>query len=171
MADKMTDDSKALQRSYTWQDPGPRWDTLGKTAGVDYLNEVLRGELPPPPVCVPMRFELRLVEVGHVAYAGRPGADFGNDLGSIQGGWLSALLDAALGSAVHSALLIGQRYSTVELKTNFVRPVTPDTGELICDARTLHVGRRLATAEGKISDGQGKLYAHGTTTCLVSDSD
>lgn len=163
----MADENKTFSRSYTWQDPGPRWETLGETSGVAYLSEVLKGKLPPPPVCIPMRFELREVEEGRVVYSGTPGADFGNDLGGIQGGWLTSLLDAALGSAVHSALQAGQRYTTVELKTNYVRGVTPDTGELTCEAKIIHLGRRMATAEGRITDAQGKLHAHATTTCMV----
>jgi uncharacterized protein (TIGR00369 family) len=163
----MPDPDRKLERHYSWQDPGPRWEMLARTSGVDYLNEVLNGDVPPPPVCVAMRLELREVAVGRVVYAGLPGADFGNDIGSVQGGWLAALLDAALGSAVHSCLQAGQRYSTVELKTNYVRAVTPETGELICTAETLHVGRRMATAEGRVVAGNGKLHAHATTTCLV----
>ena len=87
-------------RTYSWHDPGEAWQRLGKVSGVDYLKAVLDGEVPPPPVAVANR--LRLVEVapGRVVYLGTPGEDQANDVGSVQGGWIAALIDAAIGSAV-----------------------------------------------------------------------
>ena len=103
--------------------------------------------------------------MGRVVYTGQPGEDFANDVGSVQGGWVAALIDAAIGSAVHSALPLGARYTTLELKTNFVRAVAIDGGEMRCTAETLHVGR--TTAKAQVTDADGKLYAHATTTCLI----
>ncbi len=161
----MSDDDR--QRHYTWSDPRAHWSRLSDLSGLDYLNAVLRGEASKPPVAVALRLALAEVSEGRVVYTGQPGEDFANDVGSIQGGWVSALIDAAIGSAVHSALPQGSRYTTLELKVNFVRAVTVDGGEMRCVAETQHVGRTTATARARVEDGNGKLYAHATTTCLI----
>ncbi len=161
----MADDSR--QRHYSWHDPRSHWSRLGAMSGLDYLSAVIRGDVPPPPVAVAMRLTLVEVSKGRVVYTGQPGEDFANDVGSIQGGWLAALIDAAIGSAVHAALPAGPRYTTLELKVNFVRAVAIDSGEMRCTAETLHVGRRTATARARVEDADGKLYAHATTTCLI----
>jgi uncharacterized protein (TIGR00369 family) len=77
------------------------------------------------------------------------------------------LLDSAMGCAIHSTLEAGVRYTTLEVKTNFVRPITAETGLIRCEGTVLHAGSRIATAEGKLTDADGKLLAHGTTTCLI----
>ena len=88
----------------------------------------------------------------------------------MHGGLAATLLDSALGSAIHSTLPRGATYSTVELKVNFVRPITRDTGRVRCEGTVVHRGAKIATAEGRvIAERTGKLLAHGTTTCLVSE--
>ena len=79
----------------------------------------------------------------------------------------STVLDSAMGCAVHSTLPAGTGYSTVELKVNFIRPLSTQTGTLRCEASVIYTGGRIATAEGKLVDKDGKLYAHGTTTCII----
>ncbi len=155
------------QRHYSWHDPSAHWSRLGELSGLDYLSAVLRGEVAPPPVAVAMRLALVEVSKGRVVYSGQPGEDFANDVGSVQGGWLAALIDAAIGSAVHSALPAGPRYTTLELKVNYVRAVAVDSGEIRCIAEALHLGRSTATAQARAVDADGKLYAHATTTCLI----
>jgi uncharacterized protein (TIGR00369 family) len=85
----------------------------------------------------------------------------------VHGGVASTVLDSAMGCAVHSTLAAGTGYSTVELKINFIRPLSTATGKVLCEARVIHPGGRIATAEGKLVDKDGKLYAHGTTTCII----
>ena len=155
------------RRQYTWHDPTAHWSRLGELSGLDYLTAVLEGAAPQPPVAIAMRLALVEVAKGRVVYSGRPGEDFANDVGSIQGGWIAALIDAAIGSAVHSALPLGSRYTTLELKVNYVRAVAIDAGKMSCIAETLHVGRTTATAKARVEDAAGKLYSHATTTCLI----
>ena len=155
------------QRHYTWTDPTAHWARLGELSGLDYLSAVVRGEVPPSPVTIALRLVLVEVSKGRVVYTGQPGEDFANDVGSIQGGWLAALIDAAIGSAVHAALPAGPRYTTLELKVNYVRAVAADSGEMRCIAETMHMGRSTATAQARVEDRAGKLYAHATTTCLI----
>ena len=89
-------------------------------------------------------------------------------LGVVHGGFAMALLDSAMGCSVHSTLGVGDRYTTLELKTNFVRPITLDTGIVRCEGVVIHRGGTIATAEGKVTAvNTGKLLAHGTTTCLI----
>ncbi|MGN2639768.1 PaaI family thioesterase [Nocardia takedensis] len=90
-----------------------------------------------------------------------------NAMFTVHGGVLATLMDTAMGSAVFTRLGDGIAYTTLELKLNFIRPVTLDGSRLTCDAEVVHLGRRTATAEGKITDANGKLIAHGSTTILV----
>ncbi len=100
-------------------------------------------------------------------FGGTPDARFYNPLGSVHGGYAATLLDSCMGCAVHSTLDPGQLFTTVELKVNFVRPLNEQTGPVRAEGRILHCGRQIATAEGFLRDGQGRLPAHGSTTCLV----
>ena len=131
---------------------------------------MLQGKASKSPIAIALRLALVEVSEGRVAYTGQPGEDFTNDVGSIQGGWVAALIDAAIGSAVHSALPPGARYTTLELKVNYVRAVATDSGEMRCIAETLHVGHTTATARALVEDAAGKLYAHATITCLILPS-
>ena len=131
---------------------------------------MLQGKAAKSPIAIALRLALVEVSEGRVVYTGQPGEDFTNDVGSIQGGWVAALIDAAIGSVVHSALPTDVRYTTLELKVNYVRAVATDSGEMRCIAETLHVGRTTATARARVEDAAGKLYAHATTTCLILPS-
>ncbi len=154
-------------RQYSWQDPRPTYAALGRISGLEYLQREIRGEVPPPPICIAMRLTLLEAEHGRVVYAGIPDEDHYNAVGSVQSGWISGLMDASVGSAVHSTLSAGASYATLELKINFIRPINRGTGELRSIGRAIHTGRRAATAEGKIVDAAEKLYAHATTTCMI----
>lgn len=88
-------------------------------------------------------------------------------MGSVHGGWFATVLDSALGCAVHSTMAAGMGYTTAELSVNIVRAASDRTGPLRAIGQVVHSGRQLATAEARLVDAEGKLYAHGTTTCLV----
>lgn len=155
------------RRSDAWRDPGPARARLGRASGLEQLGAVLAGRLPPPPVAVANRFRLCAVAAGRVVYEGIPGEDHYNDVGGVQGGWVASLLDAALGSAVHSRLAAGYSYTTLDLKVNFVRGVSVASGPLTAIGEALHVGGRTATAQATLTDAAGRLHAHGSTTCLI----
>jgi len=108
-----------------------------------------------------------MAEPGRAVFQGTPDRRHYNPLGSVHGGYFCTLLDSALGCAVQSTLPTGTGYTTLEAKTNLVRAITSETGKLRAIGRTLHVGKRMATAEGRLEDASGKLYAHATTTCIV----
>ncbi len=136
-------------------------------SGLDYLKAMQEGRIPPPPIA--MLIDMRIVEVseGRVVFAAQPAEFHYNPLGAVHGGLAATLLDSALGCAIHSTLPAGTSFTTLEIKVNYLRPMTRETGLVYSEGKVIHVGGRVATAEGRITDADGKLYAHGTTTCII----
>ena len=110
---------------------------------------------------------LEILEPGRVVFGLQTRPDFGNPVGTLHGGIYSTLLDSAMACAVHASLPEGASYTTLELKVNFVRPVRVDGVKLRCEGTTIHMGGRVATTEGRVTDEKGRLVAHGTSTCMV----
>jgi uncharacterized protein (TIGR00369 family) len=140
---------------------------LRSRSGAEFFDAVGRGELPMAPIGETLDFWPVEWEPGRVVFQGRPAFAHYNPIGSVHGGWIATLLDSAVGCAVHSVLPAGTGYTTVELKLNYVRAVTVDTGPLRAEGKVVHVGKQIATAEGRLHDAKGRLYAHASTTCLV----
>jgi uncharacterized protein (TIGR00369 family) len=107
------------------------------------------------------------VESGRVAVTANPGAVHLNPAGTVHGGFAATLLDSCMGLAVQSTLERGLGQTTLEFKISLLRPITPETGVIKAQGVVLNRGRRIGTAEGRITDGKGRLLAHGTTTCLI----
>ncbi len=143
-----------------------RAQTAGKT-GLQFLQAMLRGEMPSPPMAQTLDFMLIAVGDGSAVFQGTPKASHYNPLGSVHGGWYATLLDSALGCAVHTMMPVGRTYTTAELSVNLVRAITTDVPRVRAEARVVHRGRQLATADARLVGPDGKLYAHATTTCLV----
>jgi len=135
--------------------------------GLSVMQALLEGRFPYPPIAETLDFFLVEVEKGKATFQGTPQTKHLNPMGTVHGGWYATLLDSAVGCAVQTALGPGQAYTTAELSVNLVRGARLDGGPLRAIGTVLHCGRQLATAEGKIVDAQGRLYAHATTTCLV----
>jgi uncharacterized protein (TIGR00369 family) len=142
-------------------------DVLTAESGLAFLQRLIDGSHPPPPFSRTTGIYLTSVSEGRAVFAGMPSAEFLNPIGTIHGGWISALLDSAMACAVHTTLKPGQGYTSVEMKINFVRPILPSSGALTCEGSLIHRGSTLATSEGKLLDASGKLLAHGTETCIV----
>jgi uncharacterized protein (TIGR00369 family) len=140
----------------------------GKT-GLEIMQALLRGELPAPPITDTLEFTLIEVERGRAVFQGRPLERHYNPLGTVHGGWFATLLDSAVGCAVHTAMPAGKSYTTLELKVNMLRALNKNVGLVRAEGRVIHVGGQVATAEARLVDAGGKLYAHATTTCLVFD--
>lgn len=136
-------------------------------SGLQILQAMLAGELPYAHIAQTLEFGLVEVAPGRAVFQGTPQLAHYNPLGSVHGGWYATLLDSALGCAVHTLMQPGQGYTTAELGVNIVRAATTATGPLRAIGTVLHAGRQLATAEARIVDPAGRLYAHATTTCLV----
>lgn len=140
----------------------------GKT-GREILEAMMSGDLPYPPMNETMNMTLLEVGDGRAVFQGIPLLQHYNPLGSVHGGWFATLLDSALGCAVQTTLPAGRSYTTVELSLNIVRPASHKTGPLRAVGTVIHAGRQIATAEARVEDEEGKLYAHATTTCFVFD--
>jgi uncharacterized protein (TIGR00369 family) len=136
-------------------------------SGVDFLRAIRDGDLPPAPIAELLGFRLAEVEPGRAVFECAPGPQHYNPIGVVHGGLAMTLLDSAMGCAVQSRLPAGTGYTTLEAKTNLVRAITAQTGKLRAIGTLLHLGSRVATAEGRLEDAAGKLYAHATTTCII----
>jgi uncharacterized protein (TIGR00369 family) len=122
-----------------------------------------------PGIAVTLQFELTEVEAGFAVFTGTPGEHAYNPIGSVHGGYAATLLDSAVGCAVHSMLGATQAYTTLEVKVAYHKPITGETGRLRAEGRIVSLGRRAAFAEGRLVDGEGKLYATATSTLLIID--
>ncbi|MEO8546365.1 MAG: PaaI family thioesterase [Burkholderiaceae bacterium] len=141
----------------------------GKT-GLEVMQAMLRGEVPYPPMARTLDFTIMEVGPGTAVFQGTPQLNHYNPLGSVHGGWFAALLDSALGCAVHTMMPSGRGYTTAELGVNLVRAITTRVPRVRAEGRVLHCGRQLATAEARLVGPDGTLYAHATTTCLVFET-
>jgi uncharacterized protein (TIGR00369 family) len=142
-------------------------ETLLSMSGLAFLNGIIDGSLPPPPMAVTLGFHLAEASQGRVVFEGAPEFRHYNPIGSVHGGFAATLLDSALGCSIFSTLSKGETWTTLELKLNFVRGLTKDTGPVRAEGRVIHRGRSVATSEGDLRDRAGKLYAHATTTCMI----
>jgi uncharacterized protein (TIGR00369 family) len=142
-------------------------DILASVSGLDFLRQILDGRFPGPPIAELLGFRPVEVEKGRVVFAATPGARHYNPIGSVHGGFAATLLDSCMSCAIQSMLEAGHGYTTVELKVNFVRPLSADTCEVRAEGKIIHAGRQIGTAEGRLTDAKGRLLAHGTATCLV----
>ena len=142
-------------------------ETRRSMSGIDFFRKLIKGEVDPPPFLAILNIRLVEAEEGRVVFAAETEERFYNGTGVAHGGFAATLLDSALGCAINSMMPAGKRFTTLELKVNLTRPLTREVGPLRCEAKVVHVGGRTATSEGRITDRNGKLYAHGTTTCIV----
>jgi uncharacterized protein (TIGR00369 family) len=155
------------ERSYTWSDPSVTAAAVATNSGLEILQGILDGRFPPPPIMDTLQIHAVEVEAGRIVFELTPQEWHYNPIGSVHGGVISTLVDSALGCAVHSRLPAGVGYTSLEIKVNFVRPVTLAVGTVRCEGTVLSLGRRAATAEARVTSASGKLLAHATTTCML----
>jgi uncharacterized protein (TIGR00369 family) len=167
----MNDTQAERRRTITWEDPTATVQKGKAMSGIEYLRALASGEFPPPPVANLIGMWIVEVSEGHAVFAAEPAEYQYNPLGTVHGGIAATLLDSAMGCAVQSVLPAGTGYTTIELKTNYLRAMTSKTGIVYCEGKIIYVGGRIATAEGRLTDASGKLYAHGTTTCILMRPD
>jgi uncharacterized protein (TIGR00369 family) len=140
---------------------------MASMSGLDFVRAIFARKLPEPPIMEPVEPFDCTAETGHVVIYSVPGVRHYNPIGSVHGGYAAILLDSAMGLAVQTTLPKGTGYTTLEFKISFIRGMNKDTGVIRTEGKVLNAGRRAATAEARITDANGKLLAHATTTCLV----
>jgi uncharacterized protein (TIGR00369 family) len=142
-------------------------DTRRTATGLEFFRRMAAGSLQPPPMVSLLGLTLVEAEHGRVVFTGTATEQYYNGMGVAHGGWAATMIDSALGCAINSTQPAGRVFTTIELKINYTRPLTREVGEVRCIGTAIHIGTRTATAEARIVDANGLLYAHGTTTCLV----
>jgi uncharacterized protein (TIGR00369 family) len=136
-------------------------------SGLEYMRKMMNGEVPPSGMVQLLGLKLVEVSEGRAVFTVQPDESHYNGLGIAHGGLAATLLDSALGCAINATMPPGKIFTTLEMKINYVRPITRERGELRCEANMIHAGGRVATAEGRIVDREGQIYAHGTATCML----
>jgi uncharacterized protein (TIGR00369 family) len=154
-------------RTYSWSDPLELVAESAGRSGLEIMRSLVAGELPPPPIADTLGFTLVEVDQGRAVFECEPAEYHYNPIGVVHAGLAATLLDSAMGCALATTLDAGVGWTTLELKANFTRALTADTGLVRCVGTVVHPGRRIATTEARLEDREGRLYAHGTSTILV----
>ncbi|NMO56273.1 PaaI family thioesterase [Actinoplanes sp. TBRC 11911] len=163
------DETLQRTRTFSWTDPAQQAAAIGTLSGLDLLQAMSRGDVPPPPVINMLGAGALTASEGSVTIELDPQEFHYNPLGTVHGGVIATLLDTAAACSVHSTLPPGTGYTSLDLNVKFLRPVTLSSGHLTCTGTVLQRGRRTALAEARLTDAQGKLTAHATSTCLLFD--
>ena len=165
----MTLDSDKSERTRTicWEDPKISARDVSSVSGLDYLKAIKEGKVSPPPIARLVGYQIVDVQAGSAVFEIKTREHHYNPFSTVHGGILSTLLDTSMTAAVLSTLPMGKSCLTLEMKINFVRPVTEKSGRIICRAEVIHSGKRIATASGKIVDDQERLVGHGIGTWTI----
>jgi uncharacterized protein (TIGR00369 family) len=136
-------------------------------SGIEFVRGLVEGTLPLNTIARTLGYDISEVAEGRVVVTAKPTDALLNPAGTVHGGFAATLLDSCMGLAVWSTLERGLSQTTLEFKVSLVRPITPETGSITAEGIVLNRGRRIGTAEGRITDSRGRLLVHGTTTCLI----
>jgi uncharacterized protein (TIGR00369 family) len=160
-----------MERTKTihWDDPMPAAKKAQEMNGFDFLLAISKGEIPYPPLLQTLEFKPVSISKGEAVFSMTPAEFHYNTIGTVHGGVISAILDTAMGCAVHSILPPSTAYTTLELKVNFLKAVTVKSGTLKATGKVIHSGSRTALSEGQLTDEEGNIYAHGVSTCLIME--
>lgn len=142
-------------------------DAQKQLTGLEFLRQIRDGKLPYKPICDTLNFIPIVLEEGFASFQGTPDARHFNAIGSVHGSYFCALLDSAAACAVHTTLGVGMGYTTLELKVNLIRGMNEKTGPVRAEGKIISAGRKVAVAEARIVDVEGKVYGHTTSTCLI----
>lgn len=154
-------------RTLTWNDPMETASQAGVLTGLEFLQSVMDGRLPAPPIASHIGLDFASVEPGRVVMTAEPDESHYNPIGSVHGGFFATLLDSVCGCAVQSTLPAGVGYTSLDLNVSFLRGITAATGQVVAEGRVTKPGSRAAFVEADIKDADGRLLATATSTCLV----
>ncbi len=155
-------------RTITWTDPARARFRLRGLDGYERLAAIKRGDAAPPPAAAMLGIELDELDRGRTVFSMTADELHENPMGTMHGGVVATLVDTAMGCAVSSILAADAGFTTLELKTNYVRAITLATGRIHAEGRVVHSGGRVATTDARVYDDAGTLYAHATSTCLIT---
>ena len=161
--------NKDTQRIHTvtWEDPRISARDAGSISGLDYLRAIRDGTIKPPPIAMLIGYRISEIEAGRAVFELEPAEYHYNPFATVHGGIACTLLDTTMTASVLSTLPIGVGCSTLDIKVTFFRAITTDTGTVSCEAKILHSGNRITTAQATLMDDQGKSYAHAVGTCMI----
>lgn len=160
-------ENKERKRTHQWADPVELAEIAKRMSGYEFLNGIIKGEIPQAPIVETLQMYPAHLEKGKVVFEFEPKEYHYNPIGVVHGGVTTTLLDTAMGCALHSTLEHGKAYTTLELKVNFLRGITEKTGKLKAEGRIIHAGRTTALVEADLKDDKGTIYAHAVSTCMI----
>jgi uncharacterized protein (TIGR00369 family) len=149
------------QRTYQWDDPAVAAAAARKLDGLTFFREIMAGRLPAPPIMATLGISAVAFEFGRAVFEVTPAEYHYNPIGSVHG------CDSACGCAVHTMLPAGAYYTSLDLDTRFIRPITSSTGRLLCEGTVDYIGNRTALARARLVNPDGKLFAQATSNCLI----
>ncbi|HEX7163525.1 MAG TPA: PaaI family thioesterase [Trebonia sp.] len=162
-----TETAQPRERTFSWDDPVAIARAGAGLSGAEFLTAIAEGKIPPPPLMRALDFDGSSFSEGRAVFRLTPREFHYNPLGTVHGGVFAALLDSACGCAVHTMLPVGVFYTSLDLSVKFLRPVTVATGPITAEGSVVHLGRRTALAEARITDAAGKVYVTATSSCLL----
>jgi uncharacterized protein (TIGR00369 family) len=142
-------------------------DSQKEMSGLEFVQGLANGTLPLNTIARTLGYDITEAERGRVVVTAEPRGIHLNPAGTVHGGLAATMLDSCMGLAIQSTLEKGVGSTTLEFKISFIRPITPETGPIKAEGTVISRGRRVGTAEGRVTDGKGRLLVHGTTTCLI----
>jgi uncharacterized protein (TIGR00369 family) len=145
-------------------------DRQREMSGLEFVRGLVEGTLPLNTIAQTLGYDIIEAETGRVVVVAEPKNSHLNPAGTVHGGLAATMLDSCMGLAIQSTLEKGVGSTTLEFKISFVRPITPETGLIKAEGTVINRGRRVGTAEGRVTDTKGRLLVHGTTTCLIFES-
>ena len=154
-------------KTIAWHDPMIGASRMGEMSGLEYMQALLAGDVPPPPIITLMNMDLVSVEPGVVVFSAQPDESHYNPIGAVHGGFACTVLDSVAGCAVQTTLPKGMGYTSLEIKVSYLRGLSTTTGPLTATGRVVKPGNRVAFAEGDLRDSEGRLVATTSSTLLV----
>ena len=139
-------------------------------SGLEFVQGIAEGTLPLNTLARTLGYDVTEAVSGRVVVTAEPGGIHLNPAGTVHGGFTATLLDSCMGLALQTTLEKGHSQTTLEFKVSLLRTITPDTGPILAEGIVMSRGRRVGTAEGRVTDRDGRLLAHGTTTCLIFEN-
>jgi uncharacterized protein (TIGR00369 family) len=163
----MTNTNTDRSRTITWEDPMIGASLMPTMSGLEYMQALLAGAIPPPPIITLMNMKLTAVDVGSATFSCEPNESHYNPIGTVHGGFVCTVLDSVAGCAVQTTLPKGQGYTSLEIKVNYLRPLSTQSGVLTAVGTVVKPGSRVAFAEAVVTDAAGRVIATASSTLLV----